>query len=171
MSTRRNVGGKYMEVREKNTSKGNKGTIMKKWSSKSKKETNSKKEVPLGITLLSLFMYFIALVYFLGGILLAFNTAMFESLFEGLETITYSLGILSIAVILLSALIGWIGYSLYKGKNWSRITVVVLVSISFISNVIALFLGFFGVIFALLLQGLVIWYLLFSDDVVNYFNK
>ncbi len=160
-----------MEVREKNTSKGNKGTIMKKWSSKSKKETNSKKETPLGITLLSLFMYFIALVYFLGGILLAFNTAVFESLFEGLELVTYSMGVLSLAIVIISLLVGWIGYSLYKGKNWSRITVSVLVSISFISNIIALFLGFFGVIFALLLQGLVIWYLLFSEEVTSFFNK
>lgn len=160
-----------MEVREKNTSKGNKGTIMKKWSSKSKQDNNSRKEVPLGITLLSLFMYFVALVYFLGGILLVFNTAVFESLFEGLELVTYSMGVLSLAVIIISLLIGWIGYSLYKGKSWSRITVSVLVSISFITNIIALFLGFFGVIFPLLLQGLVIWYLLFSEEVTSFFNK
>lgn len=36
MGTRRNLGGRYVEVREKNTSKGKKGTIMKNWSSKVK---------------------------------------------------------------------------------------------------------------------------------------
>ncbi len=36
MGTRRNLGGRYVEVREKNTSKSKKGTIMKNWSSKVK---------------------------------------------------------------------------------------------------------------------------------------
>lgn len=42
MAKRRNVGGRYVETRERSTSKGAKGTIMKKWSSKSPK--NKKEE-------------------------------------------------------------------------------------------------------------------------------
>lgn len=38
MAKRRNVGGRYVEVRENSTKKGNKGTIMKNWSSKQKKQ-------------------------------------------------------------------------------------------------------------------------------------
>ena len=36
MTTRRNIGGRYVEVRERNTSKGHKGTILGNWSSKPK---------------------------------------------------------------------------------------------------------------------------------------
>lgn len=44
MTTRRNIGGRYVEVREKNTSKGHKGTIVKNWTgkqSKSEKKVSS----------------------------------------------------------------------------------------------------------------------------------
>lgn len=43
MAIRRNIGGRYVEVREKNTNKGHKGTIIKKWSSKQKHEKKIKK--------------------------------------------------------------------------------------------------------------------------------
>jgi hypothetical protein len=34
MSKRVNIGGTYMEIRERSTSSGNKGTFIKKWSPK-----------------------------------------------------------------------------------------------------------------------------------------
>ncbi|MCH8520194.1 MAG: hypothetical protein LAT82_05575 [Nanoarchaeota archaeon] len=42
MGIRRNLGGRYVEARERSTSKGKKGTIMKNWSSKTKKKEVSK---------------------------------------------------------------------------------------------------------------------------------
>jgi hypothetical protein len=36
MAIRRNLGGRYVETRERNTSKGHRGTIMGNWSSKTK---------------------------------------------------------------------------------------------------------------------------------------
>lgn len=41
MTTRRNLGGRYVEVRERNTSKGHKGTILKNWSSKQNQTNES----------------------------------------------------------------------------------------------------------------------------------
>lgn len=43
MAIRRNLGGRYVDVRERNTSKGHRGTIIKNWSSKNKLNGKSKK--------------------------------------------------------------------------------------------------------------------------------
>lgn len=43
MAKRRNVGGTYMNVREKDSTKGKKGTIMGKWSPNDSKEKEIKK--------------------------------------------------------------------------------------------------------------------------------
>ena len=42
MSKRRNLGGRYVETREKSTKKGNRGTIMKNWSPKQKTTKSTK---------------------------------------------------------------------------------------------------------------------------------
>jgi hypothetical protein len=61
MSTRRNLGGRYVEVRERNTSKGHKGTILKNWSSKKKIEKKSE-EI---ILLLLIFVIILICIFFL----------------------------------------------------------------------------------------------------------
>lgn len=57
MATRRNLGGRYVDVRERNTSKGHKGTIIKNWSSKIKRAKKSKRG-----DLFSWFLVFLILV-------------------------------------------------------------------------------------------------------------
>lgn len=65
MAKRRNIGGRYVETRERSTSKGARGTIMGNWSSKqlkSKKE-ESQRVVPwiFVALLLLLILYLISL--------------------------------------------------------------------------------------------------------------
>ncbi len=62
MSIRRNLGGRYVEVRERSTSKGHKGTIMKNWSSKSKEEN---KEDSIGVKMVVVLFILIIIILIL----------------------------------------------------------------------------------------------------------
>jgi hypothetical protein len=68
MGTRRNIGGRYVEVRERNTNKGNKGTILKNWSSKQNTQAQESKNniwkfvaiiFAIAILLLLIYLYYI----------------------------------------------------------------------------------------------------------------
>lgn len=65
MAKRRNIGGRYVETRERSTSKGGKGTIMGNWSS-GKKETkeHSKNIVPwIFVVLVVLLILYLLSIY------------------------------------------------------------------------------------------------------------
>lgn len=65
MTTRRNIGGRYVEVREKNTSKGHKGTIVKNWTGKqpkSEKKVSSSSFLSWSLVLL-IFLLLVWVVY------------------------------------------------------------------------------------------------------------
>ena len=63
MGIRRNIGGRYVEVREKNSSKGKRGTIMKNWTSKKKNVVKNKNNFS-NIIIFILILVLIFLIYF-----------------------------------------------------------------------------------------------------------
>ncbi len=60
MAIRRNLGGRYVEVRERNTVKGHKGTIMGNWSSKTK---TKHKHISFFSWLLVILIFLIAVLF------------------------------------------------------------------------------------------------------------
>ena len=64
MAIRRNIGGRYVEVRERSTSKGHKGTIMGNWSSKNKVENNNSIKTKNIVALIIVILLIMMLIYY-----------------------------------------------------------------------------------------------------------
>lgn len=63
MGTRRNLGGRYVNVRERNTSKGNRGTIMSNWTSKQKSVPKNKTQYILWAVIVLILIILIYIIY------------------------------------------------------------------------------------------------------------
>jgi hypothetical protein len=64
MGTRRNIGGRYVEVRERSTSKGKRGTIMKNWKNKKNKRSKSINSNELLISIVIILLIIVLIYYF-----------------------------------------------------------------------------------------------------------
>lgn len=129
---------------------------------------------PLGVTLISILVLISAILLIIGGIALsitaiglgAFNASLLLLLIPGIFSII--LGIIYIIVF----------KSLRAGKNWARILMIILGSISIILNSISIvsalisgeLLAIASPLPGLILQGIIVGYLLFSKRAKSFFR-
>lgn len=134
------------------------------------KKVSKKQNIPEGILILSVLMFAGALFSFMLGSFF-FNLADTPSdLLQSFELAPGILGFVGFMLIGFSVLSYFIGRGLISFRNWSRVTLIVLSGISVVFSFINLFNKmFYGSIFGLILNGLIIWYLV-NPKVVKYYN-
>lgn len=137
---------------------------------KSIKETRST-QVPEGIKILAVFMFVGAFVSFIaGGFLFSFsdtvskNAAIFIE--QGLAVPTSGeLIFFGIALLGLAVLEYFIARDIFKLKNWARMVIIVFSVLGVITAVMNLTEQLYASgVYALLLNGLIVWYLAFRKE-------
>ena len=151
---------------------------MKKSTIKRSKNVNSKKkDMPIGVKIISILNYCIAVIMLLAAIALLFIgstvltvLSLEESL--GIEgTVGFSILVILSLFFLFFAVIGFfIGRGLWKGQNWARIVVITFSILGVISGIISLIAGEFDSILGLGVDLVVGGYLLFNSKVKSAFS-
>jgi len=105
----------------------------------------AKKDVPVGAKVISVLYIVVAILVLIGGIMLlvgAGNAASFESLnpIAGLFT-TELVALIGTIIIILALVMLFTGISLWKGKNWARIVVIIISVISIIGAIMGMLKG------------------------------
>ena len=128
----------------------------------------AKNERPIGITILTILAWMGAVLAILsgigsiiGGAFLGFLGMIYGG-FGGLNIVS---GIISIAFGVLAI---FIGKGLWDGKNWARITALILSVLGILGSLTSLF-SVSGII-SLIIGGVIIWYLGFNEEAKNYFG-
>ena len=144
---------------------------------KSIEEAKSAKNAPEGIKILSVFYFAGALISFIvGGFLFGFsdnvsqNAALFVQ--QGLEVpnpmtlIFFGIALLGFAILEYS-----IAKEILELKSWARSAIVIFSVFGIITAISNLTDGFFASgVFSLLVNGLIIWYLMFKIETKKAFK-
>ncbi|MBI2107052.1 hypothetical protein HYT57_03640 [Candidatus Woesearchaeota archaeon] len=147
---------------------------MKKRSS-NKKEISSKhkKDIPLSVKVISVYYFIIAFFSVLAGVYILIFKDFSRIILEGYGLSITSSGMLSGIGILVAALgvfYIFIGKDLWRVRNWARVVAIIVSSLSILDSLVNLLYGEFSVIFFLLIDGLIIWYLAFNKDAKKAFS-
>ena len=74
-------------------------------------------------------------------------------------------------LIIVAVLSYLIAKGLLRAKNWARMILIVLAVLGIISGILNMISGiYFGSTFALLINGIILWYLFFREDIKKYFK-
>jgi hypothetical protein len=154
---------------------------------KGKRKTSQRKiRIPLGLKIIAILTYVKAFFLILGGIGLflggIISSAIVGSL--GIDKILQMMGeatgslspevtvfilsslILGGVLVIIFGIIAWyIGRGLWRGRNWARVVVIVLMAIAFIEGLVGFDLA------TLIFSGIVGGYLWFNKDVQKYYSK
>lgn len=152
--------------------------------------TEAKKNIPLGVKILSILCYIDAALALLFGVFLFVVGLAAPALISSIKDQIISQGqltaqqveliaslsapllvIISFLIIAFAILDYYIARGLWRGRNWARIVVLVFMVLGFISSLFSLLTGNFGRIISLVIYGLVGWYLGFDKNVKRYFLK
>ena len=131
-----------------------------------------KKEMPLGVKILSILGYMAAALMLLLAILMFVGSAgSLVSNVPGLALLGTSLFVVGgIILLALAALEFFIARGLWKGQNWARIVVLIFTGLSILGGVVGMAGGEIGSnIVSLVINLLIGWYLLFKANVKAYF--
>jgi hypothetical protein len=149
--------------------------------------SHSREKAPLGVRIISV-LYYIgaalswvsALMFLVVGVLVLINpqiTARFQNLMTDLST-TFGLSsmigpfllIFGIILIAVGVLDFFIARGLVRKIRWTRILVIALSVVGFLSSLISLIGGDFGQVFGLVISGVIGWYLWFSKQAKNFYE-
>ena len=132
---------------------------------------SSFKAKPIGVTILAILAYVGAVLSLLLGIAMLFGSAIIGPILSKLPDYAkfadwgaiafIFFGLFFIAAAVLDF---FIGKGLWNGKNWVRILVLILSSLSVLSSLIS-----FDIL-GLIIPGVIIWYLGFNKKVIPYFK-
>ncbi len=130
--------------------------------------------MPIGVKLLSIIGYIIAISLFLGFLGIFFGAFFFVSVLPLPAWIDFAgwmlASIIGIPLLLLAILTFFVARGLWLGQNWARIVVIILVALELLGGIFALMAGGFASIFVILVDALIIWYLGFNDHVKHAFD-
>ena len=158
---------------------------MKKRVKNKEKTIKKVNKIPIGITILSVLGYiFSALFLLLGMLSLIISVSLIISPGpvdlppdfppEFVDLFTNNLVPLLITMTFIFIVIGIVGVfvsmSLWKGKNWARILIIIFSIFGIISNVLNIIKGDLSSIVSLAINIVVALYLLTSKEVQRYFN-
>lgn len=137
-------------------------------------ETDSKKEMPTGVKIISVLYYIAAGFAAIGALVLMIVGSSFMPNISGTLPIeSFGVGVaifFGIFLLAVAALDFFIARGLWNGKSWSRIMVLIFGFIGLVGSFISLAQADFSVILGLLIQGTIVGYLLFSKEVKEAFN-
>ncbi len=139
-----------------------------------KRKLNSKKSVPVGVKVISVFYFIVAFFEIIAGIAILFFGGLLN------ETLSFRLGLSISDPALLSgtglfiAALGvfyiFVGNYLWKGRNWARIAAIVISSLFGLFYLVNLILGGFGSIIFVIIHGVILLYLLLNKEVKSVFS-
>ncbi|KKQ34752.1 MAG: hypothetical protein US50_C0038G0012 [Candidatus Nomurabacteria bacterium GW2011_GWB1_37_5] len=137
-------------------------------------------QTPLGVKIISIMYYINATIMVIFGILgLFFGTAFFSMIQTAPSEIGGASGIFGAVAgfvgaifLVLGIFLGYAAYSFWRGKNWTRILIIVLSALAFLSALVNMFSSAsFGLVLSLIISGLIIFYLLANKQAKEFFGK
>ena len=126
------------------------------------------KHVPTGVKVISVLYYIGAVLGVLAGIFLILGAGMLGSLVEQIPLAGLFGGlfvVFGIVMIGFGVLGFFVGRGLWNGDAWARIVAIIFAGISVLFALISLIAGDFSSIFSLVVNGLIGYYLWFSNEV------
>lgn len=159
--------------------------MVKKRSSKRAIRKLARRGVPVGVKVIAIFDYIIAALSALFAIILLLAAG---GIFTNRERIINELNIavgnidlaagamtgviflIAIFMLAIAVFVFFVARGLWKGRNWARITEIIIVAIGFINALMALFQGDYNSILGLAINGLIGGYLLFNSDAKRAFS-
>lgn len=133
---------------------------------------DKQKQIPVGVMILSILGYIGAVLTLLGGLALIFGASFIASFLAqmipmmGAGVTSAWFIILGIIVIALAILDYFIARGLWNGQNWARILVIIFTALSLLSSLMHPLSG----IVSIVIDVLIIWYLGFNKQAVDYFK-
>ncbi len=118
---------------------------------------------PTGVSIISVLYFIGAALILLFGFL---GTAVLKSVVGG-SIVNVGAAVVWIVVIIIVAIQILIGWGLWTGKNWARITAIVFAALAILSGLSTIAKGGFVTI---VIQGLYVWYLGFNASAKAYFK-
>lgn len=131
--------------------------------------TKKTKEAPIGVKILAILSYIGAVLFLISGVAMLFGGSFLANIF-GIASLGFGLVLAAIVMFAFAVLDYFVGKGLWKGQNWARILIIVFAILGFVSALFSLFKGNFGSIFALVIDGLIAWYLLLHKEVKKFFK-
>jgi hypothetical protein len=146
----------------------------------------SEYKTPLGIKIISVLHYIIAVLYFVFGLVSVIFPKNIATTIAIQNNLDYSMiGTISIAIIIFSVVLMWgmavleflIARGLWGGKRWTRVLVTVFAAINIIFTIAMLFLTHVKTIntisryVVILVSLIIIGYLFFNKKAKEFFKK
>ena len=128
--------------------------------------------VPVGVKVISILYIIGAVISVIAGVSLFFGSSALAGLLGTFGSVLGgALFVVGIILVGVGVLGFFIGRGLWKGKNWARITAIVLALIGFVLTLIAVIGGSLvvGNVISLVVDGVIAGYLLFSKSVKQAF--
>lgn len=138
---------------------------MKMVQSKQLNKNNSIREIPIGVKLISIYYWIMAILIIIIGLV-----SMYFGLF-----LLFPLIIVGIFLIASSVLLIFIAINLWKGKEWAMIAAIIFAIIG-LGDIFRLFKPLNVWVFIInltffIVSVLIIWYLIFNKGAKEFFNK
>ena len=131
-------------------------------------EIKNKKEVPTLVKIISIIDYLVGGFIFIFGSIFAFSIVM--NLLLGNLLGFLVLLLISLSVIIPSIFFVILGWNLWKGKNWARITQIIISSMGVTWSLVEIIQGSHMRIYGIVLPSLIVGYLILNEDVKIAFN-
>jgi hypothetical protein len=122
--------------------------------------------VPTGVKVISVLYYIAALLFLMGGLALIIGSNALNSVLGTLGPLVAILGsVAGIIFLALAVLFFFVGKDLWRGRNWARVTVLVLSALGILSGLYAIALGDLTSITGLVINLIIGGYLLLNRSV------
>jgi len=133
---------------------------------------NNVKNMPLGVKILAILGYIGAALLLVGGIVMLVGSASIGALLANIPGYSLIVGavgavltaMVGVMMLIFAVLEYFIARGLWNGKNWARVTQLVLSSLGLLGSIAP-----FNII-NIVINGVVIWYLGFNKEAVAYFK-
>lgn len=135
-----------------------------------------KKRIPLGVKVISVVLYLLSFLSLIIGFSFVFFSNYLLSLIPPLQILANLLFLISIFFFLFSIVLFFVGNKLWEGKEWARLTAIILSSWGIIISFYLIFSKLYDLTYiisgmvTLLLLIFIVSYLLFNKDVKNHFQ-
>lgn len=146
--------------------------VKKRSKGKNAISSKSKKVIPVWIKVISACYFIGASLNIIAGIGLLFLGNMFGMPLDdfGIYMTLAMLTVVGLFIIALGVFYIFVGKDLWKGKNWAKITAIVVSFLSVLAYLISFIFGSFGSIILVIIHSLIVWYLLFNKNAKKAFS-
>ena len=135
------------------------------------KNTATQSERPIGVTILGISFIVVGILMSIAAAMIGTFMTMLGSYSAMMNNMISAMG--GIFVVFIGILAGiefTIAYALFSGKNWGRITVIVLAIVDFLVHCATLVIGNLFAIPHIIIDLIVLFYM-WKPNVISYFNQ